>query len=91
MFFIFGKSDKFTTISLTAIFRYGQVLRSYLFMKVRQFTNFNFDASKQASFDVAQGDLDNVTLLNLRGAHEYIYASKFIHISLVSYFILFIY
>jgi hypothetical protein len=50
----------------------------------------NLDTSKQASFDVV--DHDNVTLFNLRGAHEYIYASKSIHISLVSYFIyLFIY
>ena len=56
-------------------------------MKVRQFTNFNFDASKQASFDVAQVDNDNVTLPNLHGAHEYIYASKSIHISLAFYFI----
>jgi hypothetical protein len=31
----------------------------------------NFDTSKQASFDVAQVDHDNVTLLNLHGAHEY--------------------
>jgi hypothetical protein len=84
MFFIIGQSTKFTTISLLVIFRYGQVLQGYLFMKVRQFTS---DASKQASFDVAQVDHDNVMLLDLHGAQEYTYASKFIDVSLASYYI----
>jgi hypothetical protein len=39
--------------------------------------------------DVAQIDHDNVTLLDLHGAHEYIYASKSTHVSLHG--ILFIY
>jgi hypothetical protein len=55
-------------------------------MKVRQYIQVkNFDASKQASFDVAQVDNDNVTFLNLREAHSismpvnlYIYPYHFI-------------
>jgi hypothetical protein len=65
MYDIFGKSIKFTTISLTSIFRYEQVLRGYLFKKVGLFSSKNFDASKLACFDVAQVDHDNVPLLDL--------------------------
>jgi hypothetical protein len=74
MYIIFGKSIKFTTISLTSIFRYEQVLRDYLFKEVGLFSSKNFDASKLACFDVAQVDHDNVPSLDLymERIHEYL-------------------
>ena len=60
MYVIFGKFEKFTTISLTSIFRYEQVLRDYLFKKVGLFSSKNFDALKLACFDVVQVDHDRL-------------------------------
>ena len=71
MYVIFGKSIKFTTISLTSISRYEQVLLDYLFKEEGLFSSKNFDASKLACFDVAQVDHYNVPLLDLiHGAHS---------------------
>ena len=85
MYVIFGKSIKFSTISLTSIFRYEQVLRDYLFKKVGLFLSKTFDASKFACFDVAQVDHNNVPLLDLymERIHEYFYYKL---VSLASFF-----
>jgi hypothetical protein len=79
MWLIFGKSIKFTTISLTSIFRYEQVLRDYLFKKVGIFSSKIFDASKLACFDVVQVDHDNVPSLDLyiERIHEYLQGSMY--------------
>ena len=75
MYVIFRKSIKFSTISLTSIFRYEQALRDYLFKKVGLFLSKTFHASKFACFDVAQVDHNNVPLLDLymERIHEYFY------------------